>query len=270
MFAAKLWVAMRAWLRRSLLAVGHLCEAGGRRIGSMAIGLTRLSDLRAGNEHTWKDFHTTQVAIDQGFVQWEQEFVDRFVKPGDRVLVVGSGTGRDVVPLARMGCEVVGVEPLTAATATARRTAAEHGLAVTIINGYIEDVALSGLFHAIIVSCFCYGYIPGRQRRIEVLKKMRAHLTRGGRILLSYVRWPDPPARLPWAKAVGRWCRSDWQVEDGDVVFPHRNSPGLFNYDHVFTNDEITEEIASADLQICSRQDVRSQSVLVLAALDMT
>jgi hypothetical protein len=71
------------------------------------------------------------------------------------------------------------------------------------------------------------------------------------------------------AKAVGRWSRSDWQVEDGDVLVPHGTSPGLFGYEHVFTSAEIAEEIVSADLQICSHQDLRSQSVLVLAALEV-
>jgi SAM-dependent methyltransferase len=259
---------MRAWLRRSLLLVGRICAAGGRRISSIAIGLTRLGDLRAGNEQSWKDFHALQVDIDQGFMSWEQEFVDRFVKPGDRVLVVGCGTGRDIMPLAAIGCEVIGVEPVGVAAARARRAAAERGIAATILNGYVEDVALPGLFQAIMLSYYCYGYIPGRQPRIEVLKKARAHLRPGGHILLSYSGWSNHPARSPWARAVGRWCRSDWQFEDGDVLVPHWGSPGLFSYDHVFTSDEISEEIVSADLQICSRQDLFFQSVLVLAALE--
>jgi SAM-dependent methyltransferase len=184
------------------------------------------------------------------------------------VLVVGCGTGRDVMPLARIGCEVVGVEPVGVAAATARRTATERGLAATILDGYVEDVAFPGLFQAIMLSYYCYSYIPGRQRRIEVLKKARAHLSPGGRILLSYSACFIPPARRPWAKTVGRWCRSDWLVEEGDVLVPHRSSPGLFSYDHAFTRDEIAEEIASAGLQTCSRQDLypHSVSVLVLAS----
>jgi len=142
-----------------------------------------------------------------------------------------------------------------------------QGIAAAVIDGYVEDVALPGCFDAIMFSYFCYSYIPGRRRRVEVLNKARAHLTPGGRILLSYSRSADPPARLPWAQAVGRWCRSDWQVEDGDLLILHGGSGALFGYEHVFVDDEIAEEIAAARLDVCHRQDLPHQSVVWLSPM---
>jgi SAM-dependent methyltransferase len=258
---------MRAWLRRSLVTVGRWCEGAGRRISSVAIGLMPLRDLRAGIEQSWNDFHASPIEIEMGLFPWEQAFVDRFVRPGNRVLVIGCGTGRDIMPLARMGCDVVGVEPAAAAAATARRALAGHGFATTVIDGYVEDVALPGVFDAIMLSYFCYSYIPGRRRRIEVLNKVRAHLNPNGRILLSYSRSSSPPAGLPWAQAVGRWRRSDWQVEDGDLLVLQRGEAGLFAYEHVFLGDEIAEEITAAGLEVCHRQDLPHQSVVWLSPI---
>ena len=124
---------------------------------------------------------------------------------------------------------------------------------------------VSGVFDAIMLSYFCYSFIPGRRRRVEVLNKARAHLNPNGRILLSYSRSANPPARLPWAQAVGRWRRSDWQVEDGDLLFPHKDEAGLFAYEHVFAGDEIGEEIAAAGLEVCHLQDLPHQSVAWLS-----
>jgi SAM-dependent methyltransferase len=258
---------MRAWLRRSLVTVGHLCEGAGRRIISVAIGLMTLRDLRAGIEQSWNHFHASPTEIDMGLFPWEQAFVDRFVKPMDRVLVIGCGTGRDIMPLARMGCEVVGVEPAATAAATARRALAGHGLTATVVDGYVEDVMLPGVFDAIMLSYFCYSYIPGRRRRVEVLNKARAQLNPNGRILLSYSSSSNPPARLAWAQAVGRWRRSNWQVEDGDLLVLQRGGAGLFAYEHVFAGNEIAEEIAAAGLEVCHQQDLPLQSVVWLSPI---
>ena len=39
-----------------------------------------------------------------GLMDWERDLFDRFVTPGATVLVIGAGTGRDVIPLVERGC----------------------------------------------------------------------------------------------------------------------------------------------------------------------
>jgi hypothetical protein len=62
-------------------------------------------------------------------------------------------------------------------------------------------------------------------------------------------------------------CRSDWQVEDGDLLVLHRGGAGLFAYEHVFAGDEIAQEIAAAGLEVCHRQDLPHQSVAWLSPI---
>jgi hypothetical protein len=74
----------------------------------VALGTMRLNDLRAGVERRWSEFFVADADITSGLMPWESEVVSKFVRPADRVLVVGCGTGRDVLVLAGMGCRVTG------------------------------------------------------------------------------------------------------------------------------------------------------------------
>jgi cyclopropane fatty-acyl-phospholipid synthase-like methyltransferase len=64
--------------------------------------------------------------------------VSRF-KPEDRVLDVGCGEGRNSVWLARLGCDVIGLDVSPLALDKARRLAADQGTAVQYVQTDIRD-----------------------------------------------------------------------------------------------------------------------------------
>lgn len=230
----------------------------------VAMGTVRLSELRAGIERRWSGFFVNDSDIASGLMPWESEVISRFVRPADRVLVVGCGTGRDVIVLAGLGCHVTGVEPAAASVAVAKRVFSERGLRVPILSGFFEDVALDGQFDVIDFSWFCYSYIPGSRRRVDVLRKAARLLSPGGRIIVSCRAMGEvPKSRLITVqRAVARLCRSDWQLEDGDLVSPFRWSGDTFGYEHIFTPGEFEAEAASAGLEIVFRN--REEWVFVL------
>jgi SAM-dependent methyltransferase len=90
---------------------------------------------------------------------------------GDDVLLVGSGSGRELVALVGGGYHVTGVEPARRAVATCRRQLEMRSLTADVIEGFFEDVALPRRFDVIIFSGCCYDFIPESRRRIAALRK---------------------------------------------------------------------------------------------------
>jgi SAM-dependent methyltransferase len=198
-----------------------------------ACGTVSLADLKDGIRQSWEGFHSREEDIATGLMDWERDLVARFVQPGDAVLVVGAGSGRDVIPLIERRCHVPGIEPAAA----------------TLIEGFFEDVAIPGRFDVVMFSYFSYSYVPEARRRIAALRKAASCLTAGGRILISYPPLAGPhPLLIRVARATAAICRTDWRLEPGDHV--SIQSSALRGYAHAFADGEIEREARAAGLDV--------------------
>jgi SAM-dependent methyltransferase len=250
----------------ALFGLGRLFGRASRVVNHLAAGTLRIRDLRLGIEHSWEHFAATDAAVAAGLMCWEEELVARFVDPDDDILLVGSGPGRDFIALAGKGYRVTGVEPARRAAATSRHQLEKRGLRADIIEGFFEDVALPRRFDVIIFSYCCYSFIPGSGRRIAALRKAAAHLTAGGRILISYLsEQSGHPLLIQCAQLAATVSGSDWRPERGDIVHPVHPTQPLFHYEHPFRPGEIDMEAAASGLRITARRDFRDNPVVVLA-----
>jgi SAM-dependent methyltransferase len=238
-------------LAEFLNRASHVCR-------SAAAGTLKMRELRDRIRHSWEDFRSGDFDVAEGLTNWEKETVERFFRPGERVLVVGSGSGRELLALTTMGYQAIGVEPATLASAIARRVLAARGHPCDVIDGFIEDVALPGAFDVIVFSSYAYGLIPESRRRIDVLRKVAAHLAHDGRIVISYWIRADRAMPARAVRAMAWMTRSDWHPEAGDVI---DNS----QYDHLFTPEEISSEAVSAGLQVVFHGKINDSPVLVVA-----
>ena len=177
---------------RALFSGSHLSARLSRAGNYLAVGTLRLSEMKDAIRESWEGFYARDEDVASGLMDWERDLVDRFVPPGATVLVVGAGSGRDVVPLVERGCEVTGVEPAVTSLEVARRVLRERHLGATLLEGFFEDVDLSGHFDVVIFSFYSYSYIPQSRRRIAALRKAAGSLTANGHILVSY-----PPLQAP-------------------------------------------------------------------------
>ena len=218
-----------------------------------AAGTLTLEGLHAHAQRDWRDFGVGQSDQDiaSGFFPWEQDFYLPFLKPGDRILVVGCGSGRDLLPLLELGYRAAGLDPVPQLTALAARRLAERGLRAELITAPIETAALDARFDVFLFSWFCYSYIPTRARRVGALGKVRALLPPDGRVLISYIRAQPAPRRSLWrlARAAAWATRSDWRPEYGDV-FAARHDNRCIHYEHRFEPAEIEAEAAAAGLTV--------------------
>lgn len=245
-------------LVRGLAGVGQTVLYG-------AAGLLTSEQLTALIARHWAQFGADRAYILSGLQPWEADFYHRFVRAGDRILVVGGGTGREVIALRREGYRVDGLEPSEAAVARARAMLAETGLAADIRVGTMETAPGHGPWDACIFTWRTYGYIPERARRVAALRAVRERLTPAGRILLSYARRETPPRRLPRAitAAVARLTGSGRRPQATDVL--SLTGRGL-HFEHQFVPGEIEGEARDARLRLVHQQSAKDEELVVLAA----
>lgn len=231
-----------------------------------------MRDIRAQTEQKWSRFYALDADIDRGLFPWEQHLVERFMQPGERVLLVGSGTGRDLIALAAQGFEVCGVDPAAAAVAIADAACARRGIAARTLHGYFEDITTPAPFDVVMFSNLCYGLIPESRRRVDVLRKAKSQLAPGGRILLSCV-WNRERRRsrsFDVVKLGARLRQSDWHPEDGDVLDPMPGGPPRFHFEHLFVTGEVEAEAAAAGLQVVYQDQSVSEYWLVVLRREVT
>jgi len=247
-------------------ALGQAAVRAARLTDYLAVGTRQLADMREDSRRTWQDFYASHPSHDSRLMPWESEVVDRFVNPGADVLLVGCGSGRDLLPLAEGHCNVTGIDPVASSLDIARRMLGERGLSALLVEGFFEETPIAGIFDAVIFSYYCYSVIPGSRQRVAMLQKAEALLKPGGHIVISLgSKTPYPRAFLVIAAQLsGALWRSDWRVEPGDVVWSNRQSRPSYSYTHAFGPGEVEREAATAKLAIAFRLAAEDNTVVIV------
>jgi SAM-dependent methyltransferase len=249
---------VRSTLFFGCYAVGRALERAAHDAALLAYhaaaGLTRLADVRAAIARQPENDGVVELGDDyatSGLTPWEAAFYPRFLHPQDRILLVGSGRGRDLLALRERGYRVEGLELVPARAAASRALLARRGLSADVVEGSIETAALGGRYDAVVFAWFCYSVIPGASTRVGVLRRVAAHLAPGGRVLLSYIPCDAPPrtAAIRVAQLVARASGADWRPEAGDVLWVsgrHR----IAHYTHLHWPGTVEAEARAAGLAV--------------------
>jgi SAM-dependent methyltransferase len=228
-------------------------RAGETALAHAAAGLLDLAELRRAIEREWDAAAAAESPRwdEQGLFDFESELVDRFVAPASRVLLVGCGGGRDLLPLVERGHRIEAFDPAPRAVERARRLLDERGLSATLSVARAEDFEPARGQDAIVFSWFVYSYLPGSAERVGSLRRLAAALAPGGRVIVTYLLrsarervWPVRLARL-----VARARGGDWLPEDGDVIELSPAGDPL-HYEHRFAPGELAGEVRRAGLEV--------------------
>ena len=76
---------------------------------------------------TWDRFCRTDAVIFSGLMPWEEAWCSRVLKPGDHILLVGCGSGGDLLALLERGDQVDGLDPSRSAIDLARSVLLRRG-----------------------------------------------------------------------------------------------------------------------------------------------
>jgi signal peptidase I len=239
-------------LFRVLFRVARLFDHAGRAMFYFAAGTLQRADLEDMTAIAWDDFGTDDEVAASGLMSWERATVHEFLKPTDRVLLVGCGSGRDLLPLKQAGHDVVGVEPATRAVERAR----------------FEHAELPGKFDAIVFSWFSYCYILGAAARTAALGKARAHLNPAGRIVISYIASETPrrSRATMFARAASQLTGADWRAEPNDHFFPSAGRMPIYTFQHSFAPAEVRREARNAGLFVLAERRFPEAFLVVLTA----
>ena len=254
---------MLAAIRRGIFAVAYIlgrgCERAAQLFFYAAVGATRLNDLRNAIRREWDV--AGQLSCDQdayaGLLPWEDAFYSKYLQPGERVLVVGCGGGRELVALLERGFRADGVDVAPECAELARQALAARGLTGEVHPTAIEDLPLQGEFDAIIFASLVYSLIPQLDRRVAVLRRVARHLRPGGRVLVTYVPHtgrPPRPVLTKLARAVAALTGADWRPEYGDVLIPAGGGKMFTYFEHRFLPSEVEQEIGSAGLRVLAHE----------------
>lgn len=186
-------------------------------------------------------------AIDPGILREIRDALPR----GGRVLVVGSGTGRECFSLAEEGFRVSGLDFSAAMVEQARRGARERNLELRFIVGDARThQAEPGSMDGIVYTFDVFSFVPGAAHRIELLRKMRGWLSLRGVVFLSARRvsrlyerailtaqWiRRPGAGLGWGASHTRYLAPDGTLRRSFV--------------HYFTSGRLRRETARAGFRM--------------------
>jgi len=246
---------LRAGCFTALYLVGRALERAAKLAYHAAAGTMRLDALRRAIELEWDEAagkESERYVASFGLTHWEREFYPRFLCHDDRILLVGCGTGRDLVALLQQGYRVDGLDLSALCTEVARQVLTKHGLVAEVLTGDIATVPLPRRYDAFVFSAFCYSLVPHAETRIAMLRKVAERLTPGGRVLVSYIPLEPLPSRIPirLMQAMARLSGSDWRPEYGDIVSLASRGKRFDHFEHRFPAGAFEAEARSAGLTV--------------------
>ena len=130
---------------RSTLALFHAGRMADRISRTSMLSRRRdASDRRdAGRSHPCMgSFYEKHSSHEARLLPWEADVVDRFVAPGADVLLIGSGSGRDLLALIERGCHVTGIDPSGPGLGVTERLLRARGLTASLIHGFFDDTPI--------------------------------------------------------------------------------------------------------------------------------
>jgi SAM-dependent methyltransferase len=217
----------------------------------LGAGLLTLRQLRAASIVRWEAYGAADCMVEAGLEDWEQCVYRDVLQPSDRVLLVGCGTGRDLIALLRLGFDVIGLEQSPTLADEAREHLRRLGLAASVVAETVESFVTDAPYDSVVFSLYMYSYIIGAASRVAVLERARQHLLPNGRIIISYATLqPQSPLWIFLARLGSVCSGSDWWPHRGDRLHGPVLQPDVLSLEHQFSPDEIAQECKAAGLRV--------------------
>lgn len=183
------------------------------------------------------------VALYQGFAE----------HTGGPLLELGCGTGRLLLPLARTGFDITGVDlsPRMLEVAQAKVDAARLGDRVTLVQADMREVQLPQQYRLAFIAFNSFMHLTSLEDQLEALRAWRKLLLPGGLLIID-VDHPDPHHLLEADGRLdlqGRW----FDPNSGATVLKHMSRTldaarqlqhVLFIYDEVFPDGQMRRTLA--------------------------
>ncbi|MGH2400060.1 MAG: class I SAM-dependent methyltransferase, partial [bacterium] len=177
-----------------------------RRVANLLYGflpaLLPPAELTAGLGKYYASVYTerfvpwAEEALQDGLEAWEIEVLDRYQLRKGRMLVLGSGWGREALAIARRGVSVVGIDTNEAAVRTAQRRADAAGVPARFHRASFLNLPYrSAAWDYVLMSRSMYSATPGAKARQSLLAGLVRVLKPEGLLILSFLPEQRPVSR---------------------------------------------------------------------------
>jgi SAM-dependent methyltransferase len=217
-------------------------------LAGLWLGVLSDAGLRALDERYYdaEAVYRTADWNERGLFDWERALVDEHLAGGERVLVPGCGGGREVLALLEDGFDAIGYEPHPGLAAYAGELLAARGHPDRVHESPRSRLAPGAhRCDCVMVGWVAYSLVPGRAARVRFLAEARECLLPGGSVILSFFAAAQHGRQLRATLAIAnalRAARGRARLELGDTLAP--------NLVHVFTREELAEEVSAAGLAL--------------------
>lgn len=187
--------------------------------------------------------------VDAGLNQEELDLLNVLPSKQGDFLVLGVGGGREVIPIARMGFTVTGVDFVPEMVKLAEKNAKDRGITFTgIVQDFSKIELPDSSFDVIWLSIRMYSCIPTQKRRIEFLQRINKILIPGGFFLFQFY-WDSKQSVSRFVEFIRKLIAfisfGNFGYETGDILW--RNAEFL----HIFSSQEtVGTEIEKGGLQV--------------------
>jgi SAM-dependent methyltransferase len=204
------------------------------------------------------------VETEEGLLEEERIVMERHLRPGDRILNVGCGAGREAIGFAKLGFQVTGVDASPGMVEKASRhpyvLSGDANIHFVCVSGS-EIRFPEGSFRAVYITPGFFQWVPGRSNRVAFLERCRKFVGPGGLVIFSQTPRTPPGRRerllVNGLRRLTRLMFGDHTPEPGDrwdrySESPENWTPMLFTHAY-YDESEICEEIQAAGLQVIDR-----------------
>ena len=226
--------------------------------------LTKL--IRTHYDRSYDDAYTrfTNASQELPLEQWEEEVLARYHILSGKLLVLGTGIGRESIGLAKRGFHVIGLDISRSALRIGAQIARTAGVSVTFVQAdFLAIPTHRAHLDYILLPSIMYSSIPSRKWRQTWLRQVISLLSPGGLAILQFIIDSDHSARRKIvSETMNLWLiklpGSNNLYQPGDTC-PHGH------FLHAFQSEqELRQELAESGV-IVREVNWRGQYVVVAA-----
>jgi 2-polyprenyl-3-methyl-5-hydroxy-6-metoxy-1,4-benzoquinol methylase len=199
--------------------------------------------------------------VTEGFSPFERALIRQAFAPGQRILDVGCGAGREAVAMAREGFHVVAMDLALAMVRTASELAAAQRLPLAAMVG--NAIALPfrrEIFDGVAMLGQVIAHVPSRAMRVAALRSSLEVLRPEGRLALTtHNRRCHPKFQLYFAcmnrwRRLARWCGVPTGLGDYDRWTRRdkagRSVAGQRLFFHMYDLNEAVTDLQDAGFEV--------------------
>jgi ubiquinone/menaquinone biosynthesis C-methylase UbiE len=212
--------------------------------------LTQL--VRSHYDRSYDNTYARFTAVQQEWPleSWEQNVLSRHRILSGTILVLGTGTGRDSVALAKKGFHVIGLDISRSALHMAVHMARTAGVSVMFVQAdFLALPARPAPFDYILLPSIMYSSIPSRNWRQAWLRQLIGLLSQNGLAILQFLVESGPSTRRKRISAtINRWLI---RLPGTNRLYQTGDSCPQNHFLHAFQHEqELREELSETGVMI--------------------